>query len=101
MEHDGVDLLRQETLPLTTAGLASTLEFPLGIPTLEGGMAEVKIPAGTQPDTVFRLRDKELPHIGLKGKGYLFLKIRIEVQEKLNREECDLFEQLKALGGKT
>jgi DnaJ-class molecular chaperone len=33
--------------------LGTTLE----VPTLEGGKADVKIPAGIQPDTVLRLRN--------------------------------------------
>lgn len=95
--HDGADLWRQETLPLTDAVLGTRLEVPI----LEGGKAQVDIPAGIQPDTVMRLRDKGLPRFGGKGKGDMYLQIRIQIPEKLSREERELYERLRALSGKT
>jgi molecular chaperone DnaJ len=95
--RDGADLWRQEILPLTDAVLGAKLE----IPTLGGGKAKVEIPAGTQPDTVLRLRSKGLPHFGGKGKGDLYLQIKIQVPEKLSRDERELYERLRALAGNT
>jgi molecular chaperone DnaJ len=96
-QRDGSDLWRQEILPLTDAVLGTKLK----VSTLEGGMADVEIPAGIQPDTVLRLRDKGLPRFGGKGRGDLYLQIRIRVPEKLDREERELYERLRALAGKT
>jgi molecular chaperone DnaJ len=96
-QRDGADLWRQETLPLTDAVLGTKLE----VPTLEGGKAQVDIPAGIQPDTVMRLRDKGLPQFGGKGTGDMYLQIRIQIPEKLSREERELYERLRALAGKT
>lgn len=95
-QRDGADLWRQETLPLTDAVLGTTLEVPI----LEGGKAEVNVPAGTQPDTVLRLRNKGLPRFGGKGKGDLYLQVKIHIPDKLGREERELYVRLRALGGR-
>lgn len=95
-QRDGADLWREETLPLTDAVLGTTL----GVETLDGGM-EVKVPAGTQPDTVLRLRNKGLPRFGGKGRGDLYLQMKVRIPEKLGREERELYERLRALAGKT
>jgi len=71
------------------------------VPTLEGGKADVKIPAGIQPDTVLRLRNKGLPRFGGKGRGDMYLQVRIQIPEKLSREERELYERLRALPGRT
>lgn len=96
-QRDGADLWRQESLPLTDAVLGTKLE----VPTLGGGKAQVDIPAGIQPDTAMRLRDKGLPQFGGKGKGSLYLQIKILIPEKLSREERELYERLRSLAGKT
>jgi len=94
-QRDGADLWRQEILPLTDAVLGTRLK----VSTLEGGKATVEIPAGIQPDTVLRLRNKGLPRFGGKGKGDLYLQIKIQIPEKLSREERELYERLRALAG--
>jgi molecular chaperone DnaJ len=94
--REGADLWRRETLPLTDAVLGTQLELPA----LMGGHVKVDIPAGTQPDTVLRLRGKGLPHFGGGGKGDLYLRLKLQVPEQLTREERELYERLRALAGK-
>lgn len=96
-QREGADLWRQEWLPLTDAVLGTKLK----VSTLDGGNVEVDIPAGIQPDTVLRLREKGLPHFGGKGRGDLFLQVKLSIPEKLSREERELYERLRALTGKT
>ena len=91
----GADLLRQETIPLTDAVLGATLQ----VPTLDGS-ASVTIPPGTQPDAVLRLKGKGLPEFGNGHRGEMYLRIAVHVPEQLSREEKELYEQLRAIGGK-
>jgi molecular chaperone DnaJ len=70
------------------------------VETLEGGKAEVNVPAGIQPDTVLRLRNKGLPRFGGKGRGDLYLQVKVRIPEKPDREERELYERLRALAGK-
>jgi len=95
-QRDGADLWREEVLPVIDAVLGSRLE----VSTLEGGKAQVDIPAGIQPDTVLRLRNKGLPRFGGKEKGDLYLRVKVRVPEKLDREERELYERLRALADK-
>jgi molecular chaperone DnaJ len=95
-QRDGADLWRQEILPVTDAVLGTKLE----VETLEGGRTEVSVPAGIQPDTVLRLRNKGLPRFGGKGKGDLYLRVKVRIPEKLGREERELYERLRALAGR-
>jgi molecular chaperone DnaJ len=62
------------------------------VPTLTGRV-NLKIPAGTQPGTVFRLRDKGIPHLGSVGRGHQYVKVNIEVPKNLTREQKDLISQ--------
>ncbi len=93
-ERDGADLLRQETIHLTEAVLGATLD----VPTLEGS-ASVTIPPGTQPGAVLRLKEKGLPEFGSRRHGNLDLRIGVRVPEHLSREERELYERLRAIGG--
>ena len=94
-ERAGADLLRQETIPLTDAVLGATLQ----VPTLDGS-ASVTIPPGTQPSAVLRLKGKGLPEFGNGHHGELYLRIEVHVPEKLSGEERELYERLRAIGGK-
>jgi molecular chaperone DnaJ len=94
-ERAGADLLRQETIPLIDAVLGTTLQ----VPTLDGS-ANVTIPPGTQPGAVLRLKGKGLPEFGNGRHGELYLRIEVRIPEKLSREERELYEQLRAIGGR-
>lgn len=84
-------------MPLTDAVLGTRLEVPV----LEVGKREVRVPAGTQPDTVLRLRYKGLLRFSGKGKVDLYLQVKFKVPEKLSREERERYERLRVLAGNT
>ena len=88
----GADLWREEAVAVTDAVLGTSLT----VPTLEGSVA-MKLPAGTQPDAVLRLRGKGLPRFGGHGRGDLLVRVQVRVPEKLSREEKALYERLHAL----
>ena len=94
-ERAGADLLRQETITLTDAVLGTTLQ----VPTLNGS-ANVTIPPGTQPGALLRLKEKGLPEFGNGLHGELYLRIEVHVPENLSREERELYERLRTIGGK-
>lgn len=53
------------------------------VPTLDG-KASLKVPAGTQSGTVFRLRSKGLPRLNSASKGDLMVRVQVEVPTNLN-----------------
>lgn len=92
-ERNGADLWRSEAIAIADAVLGTELR----VPTLDAPTT-VTIPPGTQPDTVLRLRGKGLPEFGGGQRGDLFLRIRVDVPERLSAEERELWERLRALG---
>lgn len=91
-ERDGADLWRSEAIAVADAVLGTQLK----VPTLNHP-AEVTIPAGTQPDTVLRVRGKGLPEFGSRQRGDLYLRIRVHIPEQLSSEERDLYQKLRDL----
>lgn len=83
-ERDEDDLYCE--MPISFAH--ATLGGELVVPTLEG-KASIKIPAGTQTGTVFRLRAKGMPILGSNNKGDLLVNTQIEVPTRLNKEQKD------------
>lgn len=93
-ERVGADLWREETLSIPEAVLGARRE----VPTLDG-QVEVTIPHGSQPGAVLRLTGRGLPEFGGRGRGDLFLRLRVAVPQRLTRKERDLYEALQALAG--
>lgn len=91
-ERDGADLWRIESIDIPDAVLGTSRE----VPTLDG-QAKVKVPPGTQSDAVLRLTGKGLPRFGRRGRGDLFVRVRIRVPDHLSDEEQRLYERLKSL----
>jgi molecular chaperone DnaJ len=61
----------------------------------------LKIPAGTQPNTVFRLKNKGLPELNNSNyHGDLLVKVNILVPKKLSSKEKELIQELSELEGK-
>ena len=89
-ERHGADLWRLETIEIPDAVLGTKIN----IPTLNG-QVEVKIPAGSQPDEVLRLKGKGLPVFGAPMHGDINIRLQIHIPEKLTAEEKDLYSQLR------
>jgi molecular chaperone DnaJ len=75
----------------------SVAQAPLGahikVPTLKGEEA-LRIPEGTQSESVFRLRGKGFPSLNGRGHGDLFVKVHVTIPQRLSREQRRLFESL-------
>ena len=63
------------------------------LPTLYGS-EKLKIPAGTQVDSIFRLRGKGIPVHGQRSKGDQIIKITLEVPTKLSDRQKWLIKEL-------
>lgn len=87
---EGNDIHIDESLDVYTAVLGG--ETVIQTP---DGDVQLKIPAGTQGGTVFRLKGKGLPKLRPSDKtGDLYVKIQIKIPEKLLDKETQLFQQL-------
>ena len=79
------------SVPITFAQAALGAE--VGVKTLHGNES-LKVPAGTQTGTVFRVRGQGMPVLGGRGKGDLFVSVSVITPTSLNREQRKLLEQL-------
>ncbi len=80
-------------ISLADAALGTTIE----VPTIDGGKAKVKIPAGTQHGKQFRLKEKGMPLMRNKDYGDLYIQAVTEVPASLTKEQKSLLEQFKKL----
>jgi molecular chaperone DnaJ len=63
------------------------------VPTLDG-QEKLKIPQGTQPNTILNIRGKGLPHYGSYGKGDQLVRINVKIPTKLNERQKLLLKEL-------
>jgi len=88
--RDENDLIYNLMLDFPTATLGGSVEVPL-----VEGKARLKIPAGTQPGKVLRLRGKGLPQYGTNTTGDLLVNVMVYVPENLTDDERKAVEALK------
>jgi molecular chaperone DnaJ len=81
-QRDGDDLVCEVPVSFVQATLGAEIEVPV-----LDGRATIKIPAGTQPGTVFRVKGKGLKNLQGYGQGDLHVRIQIEVPAHLNAEQ--------------
>jgi molecular chaperone DnaJ len=86
--HDG-DIFMELPISFPQASLGDEVE----VPTLNGKV-KLKIPPGTQPGTLFRMRGKGIKALHGRGIGDQHVKVRIKVPEKLSQEEKILIQRL-------
>lgn len=85
--HDH-DLFCEVPIKFTLAALGGSIN----VPTLFG-KGSLKIPAGTQTGTTFRLRGQGVPHLRGNGKGDLLIRMQVEVPTKLSADQKKKLEE--------
>src|SRR3989344_8603105 len=82
------------TLTVPLSFTQAVLGDEIDVPTLEG-TARLTIPAGTQSETIFRMRGKGLPSVHDHQLGDEMVKVRIQVPQKLNKKQIELIKQMQ------
>jgi molecular chaperone DnaJ len=93
-ERQGDDLVYDLQVSFSQAALGGEHAVPTPY-----GEERLRIPPGTQPETVLRLRGKGLPMLGQDAKGDLLVRVRVWTPERLNEEQERLFRELAKLEG--
>ena len=88
-ERQGDDLIFDLPLSFSQAALGGEHEVPTPY-----GEERLKIPAGTQTETVLRLRDKGLPILGQDRKGDMLIRVHVWTPERLTGEQERLLQEL-------
>ncbi|MBI2074924.1 MAG: DnaJ domain-containing protein [Candidatus Levybacteria bacterium] len=89
-QREGADVISEEVISFLQASLGGEIS----IKTIEGDV-KLRIPAGTQPDTVFRLRGKGIPHLRSSGKGDHYVRIKVNVPKHLTARQKELLEEFE------
>ncbi|MCB1160481.1 MAG: molecular chaperone DnaJ, partial [Leptospiraceae bacterium] len=85
-ERQGNDLVMSKTISMVTACLGGDIE----VPTIEGKNIKMKVPEGTEPGQVFRLKGHGIPYLGSYGKGDQHVVIKVEIPKKLTKRQREL-----------
>ncbi|MEA1902536.1 MAG: molecular chaperone DnaJ [Actinomycetota bacterium] len=89
------DLIHRVSVGIAEAALGSRLEIPL----IDGDVADLEIPSGTQPRSTFRMRGHGMTHLGRRTRGDLIVVVEVEIPSELSREEEDLLRRWAELRG--
>ncbi|MBT4857704.1 molecular chaperone DnaJ [archaeon] len=100
-EHDvflreNDDLYVEVPISFVQAALGDTIT----VPTLEG-KTKLKIPAGTESHTIFKIKGKGIPHLNHHGSGDEKVKVIIETPKKRNKKQIELLKEFQETTGES
>jgi len=93
-ERQGDDLVYDLAVSFSQAALGGEHQVPTPY-----GEERLRIPPGTQPETVLRIRGRGLPVLGQDGKGDLLVRVHVWTPERLTDEQERLFRELAKVEG--
>ncbi|MCG8501585.1 MAG: molecular chaperone DnaJ [Firmicutes bacterium] len=93
-QRQGNDVICEIPITFVDASLGAELE----VPTLDGKV-KYSIHEGTQTGTVFRLKNKGIPHIRGYGRGDQYVKVLVEVPKNLTQQQKELLREFSQLDG--
>jgi molecular chaperone DnaJ len=93
-ERQGDDLVYDLSISFSQAALGGEYDIPSPY-----GDQRLRVPPGTQPETVLRLRNLGLPVLGQDRKGDLLVRVHVWTPENLTDEQERLFQDLAKLEG--
>jgi molecular chaperone DnaJ len=92
--RNGMDLACEVPIPFTTAALGGEIR----VPTLDGAVS-LKIPAGTQSGSTFRIRGLGMPALQGLAKGDILTYVQVEVPTRLDSAQREALERFAELCG--
>ncbi len=92
-QREGEDIVHTHEVRFSQAALGGSID----VPTMDG-TKRIKIPTGIQPGTKVRLKGLGFPKVGAQGRGDMYVRIAVQVPERLTAQQRELLEQLNAAG---
>src|SRR6185295_3617383 len=93
-QRDGANIFCRVPIPMTTAALGGAIE----VPTLDGTVARINVPAGTQAGHQFRLRSKGMSVMRTTARGDMYVQTMVETPVNLNAKQRDLLKDFESAG---
>jgi len=88
-QRDGDNIIYELPINFAQAALGTEVE----VPTLDG-KTKLKLPASSQTGTVFRLKNKGIPHLHRRGRGDQLVTLRVVTPDSLTKKQRQLFQEL-------
>lgn len=89
-KRDEEDIYAEIPISFTEAALGASVE----VPTLDG-KADLKIPAGTQTGTIFKMKGKGIKRLNKEGHGDEYIKVIIETPKNITKKQKELLDALE------
>lgn len=89
-KRDGKDIFYDQDVSMIDA----TLGCKLVVPTLEG-TEKIKVDAGSQPNTIIKLKGKGVPYINSRGRGDQYVRIVVNIPKNINKHQKKLLEEFQ------
>ncbi len=90
LKREGDDVRSSENIDVKTAILGGKIT----VETLDGTF-DLKIPEGTQPNTVFRLKDRGITRLRGRGRGDHFVEVKVNIPKTISKQAKKFLEELK------
>ncbi|MDO8620926.1 MAG: J domain-containing protein [Candidatus Levybacteria bacterium] len=94
-QRQGYDIVSEKEIPISIASLGGEINVET-----VWGEVKLRIPSGTQPETVIRLRDKGVPHLHGGGKGNHYVRMKVLVPKTLTGRQKELLKEFEEEGKK-
>lgn len=89
--REGYDVIAEKEISFPQAALGGEIS----VDTVDGDV-KIRIPQGTQPETLIRLAGRGVKRLQGNGRGDHYLKIKVTVPKKLSKQQKELLEELEA-----
>lgn len=93
--REGDLILSEEHVDMVSAALGTEID----VATVDGPV-KMKVPAGTQSGTDFKLANHGVTHLRGSGRGAHIVTLVVDTPTKLSKQQQELLEQFKATDGK-
>lgn len=91
LTREGELILSEVTIPMVDAVLGTEID----VETVDGKI-RMKVPAGTQPGTNFKLSGHGAPRLGSDQRGPHIVTINVEIPKNLTKKQKELIEEFKS-----
>ena len=95
-KRNGIDIHIESHISFGYASLGTEIK----VPTVDGDV-KYKVPAGTQPGTVFRLKGKGVPRVNGHGRGDQYVKVIVDVPKSLNDKQKEALKLFMEASGES
>ena len=95
-QREGANINCKVPIPMTIAALGGAIE----VPTVDGSMARLNVPAGTQSGNQVRLRGKGMSVLRSPSRGDMVIEMVVETPQHLTKKQQELLREFERAGDK-